>query len=121
MAHEGSAQPTTALGHLSQFLSHSPPSGTVHRPPPGSCSGRWRTAADAGERWPTLLEGVLGATPQEFESPILRHADLLKQRSLAPTGQRLELRWSHLLVSVLTLERCFYRIRRSCFARSQDS
>jgi hypothetical protein len=28
---------------------------------------------DAGERWSALLESVLGATPQEFESPILRH------------------------------------------------
>ena len=56
--------------------------------------------ADAGERWSALLESVLGATPQEFESPILRHADLLKHRSPAPTGRRLELRWSQLLVSV---------------------
>ena len=32
-----------------------------------------RTVADAGERWPTLLESVLGATPREFESRILRH------------------------------------------------
>ena len=43
---------------------------------------------------------MLGATPQEFESPILRHADLLKHRSSAPTAWRLELRWSQLLVSV---------------------
>jgi hypothetical protein len=27
------------------------------------------------------LESVLGATPQEFESPILRQADLQKYRS----------------------------------------
>jgi hypothetical protein len=25
------------------------------------------------ERWPALLESVLGATPREFESRILRH------------------------------------------------
>ena len=28
---------------------------------------------DGGERRAALLESVLGATPQEFESPILRH------------------------------------------------
>ena len=38
-----------------------------HSPP------RSRTVVNPGERWPTLLESVLGATPQEFESPILRH------------------------------------------------
>jgi len=32
-----------------------------------------RTVADAGERWPALLESVLGATPREFESRFLRH------------------------------------------------
>jgi hypothetical protein len=61
---------------------------------------RSRTVPDPGERRSALLETVLGATPQEFESPILRHADLLKHRSSAPTGWRLELRWSQLLVSV---------------------
>src|SRR5215510_640086 len=60
-------------GLLSQFLSHSPPSGTVHRCSPRSCLRSSRTVADAGERGPALLESVLGATPQEFESPILRH------------------------------------------------
>jgi hypothetical protein len=40
---------------------------------------------------------------------------------LTPTGQRLGLRWSHLLVSVSTFEWRFYRIRRNCFARSQES
>jgi hypothetical protein len=69
-----------------QFWSHSSPSGTVHRRSAGSCSRRPRTVADAGERWPALLESVLGATPREFESRILRHADLLKHRSSAPTG-----------------------------------
>ena len=66
-------------GHLSQFLSHSPLSGAIHQRPPRSCSGRSRTVADAGERWPALLESVLGATPREFESRILRHADLLRR------------------------------------------
>jgi hypothetical protein len=46
-------------GHLSQFLSHSPPSAAVHQRPPQSCSGRSRTVADCGERWPALLESVL--------------------------------------------------------------
>ena len=69
-------------GLLSQFLSHSPASGAVHRRPPQSCSGRSRTVADACERWPALLESVLGATPQEFESPILRHPDLQEHRPL---------------------------------------
>jgi hypothetical protein len=65
--------PQGAPGLLSQFLSHSPLTATVHRRPPRSRSGRSRTVADIGERWPALLESVLGATPQEFESPILRH------------------------------------------------
>jgi len=56
-----------------QFWAHSSPSAAVHRWLPGSSScGSW-TVADAGERHATLLESVLGATPQEFESPILRH------------------------------------------------
>jgi hypothetical protein len=71
---------------LSQFLSHSLPSGTVHRCSPRSCLGRSRTAADAGERWPALLESVLGATPQEFESPILRHTDLVEHRRRLGAG-----------------------------------
>src|SRR5215470_6311353 len=45
-----------------------------------SCSRGSRTVADAGERHATVLESVLGATPQEFESPILRHAGL-RQRA----------------------------------------
>jgi len=32
-----------------------------------------RTMVNSGERRAALLESVLGATPQEFESPILRH------------------------------------------------
>ena len=67
-------------GLLSQFLSHSPPSWAVHHCSLRSCLCSSRTVADAGERGPTLLESVLGATPQEFESPILRHADLHKHR-----------------------------------------
>lgn len=48
---------------LSQFLSHSPPSGAVHQCSLGWCLCSSRTVADAGERWPALLESVLGATP----------------------------------------------------------
>jgi hypothetical protein len=77
----GHRSPAVLIGRgppslLSQFLSHSPPSGTVHQCPLGSCLCSSRTVADGGERWPALLESVLGATPREFESPILRHADL---------------------------------------------
>ena len=61
------------------FGLNSPSSGIVHRRPPGSCSRSSRTVADAGEHRPTLLESVLGATPQEFESPILRDADLRRR------------------------------------------
>src|SRR5215471_19851610 len=56
-----------------QFWAHSSTYGAVHRWSPRSCSRGSRTVADAGERHATLLESVLGATPQEFESPILRH------------------------------------------------
>jgi hypothetical protein len=69
-----------------QFWAHSSPSRAVHRWSPGSCSRGSRTVADAGERWPTLLESVLGATPREFESRILRHADLQKHAEQAPPG-----------------------------------
>ena len=61
-----------------------------------------RTVVNPGERGSALLESVLGATPQEFESPILRHADQGKHRSAVPAGWRFESRWSHLLVSVLS-------------------
>ena len=66
-------------GLLSQFVSHSPLSATVHQRQPKSCSGRSRTVADVGEHRPTLLESVLGASPRGFESRILRHADLRKR------------------------------------------
>src|SRR5215471_17710635 len=71
-----------AEGRLSQFASHSP------RPPPVTgghadrvCAvrGQCRTLVNAGERWPALLENVLGATPREFESRILRHVDLRRR------------------------------------------
>src|SRR5689334_12820062 len=46
----------------------------------GSLASSPRTVADAGERWATLLESVLGATPREFESRMLRHAELRDHR-----------------------------------------
>ncbi len=60
----------------SQMWSHSPQSGTVHRRPRAAHPRRSRTSAATGERRSALLESVLGATPREFESRILRHADL---------------------------------------------
>jgi len=58
-----------------------------------------RTVVNLGEHWPALLESALGATPQEFESPILRHVYQEKHRSAVSAGWRFEARWSHLLVS----------------------
>jgi len=86
------------------FGLNSPPSGIVHRRPPTTHLSSSRTVADPGERWAALLESVLGATPQEFESPILRHADQGKHRSVVPARWRFEARWSHLLVSVLSAQ-----------------
>src|SRR5260370_24412316 len=58
--------------------SHSAQSGTVHLRSPGMCP-RWLRTVEAGrERGSAFLESVLGATPQEFESPILRPAELRK-------------------------------------------
>ena len=48
----------------------------VHRRPPPSVREhrrRSRTVANLSEHISAVLESVLGATPQEFESPILRH------------------------------------------------
>src|SRR5215831_1854058 len=44
--------------------------------PTGHGHPRSRTVPACHERWGAHLESVLGATPQEFESPILRHAGL---------------------------------------------
>src|ERR1700730_9015061 len=67
----------------SQFWSHSPACGRVRRWPPMECWRRLRTLADCREQRAAVLESVLGATPQEFESPILRHAGLRKCVRLA--------------------------------------
>ena len=107
-AHAALLRPATQPPHTwqlalarawAQFWAHSPPSAAVHRRPPRACPRTSRTVTDIGERWPALLESVLGASPRGFESRILRHPDLLKHRSSVPTGWRLELRWAQLLVS----------------------
>jgi hypothetical protein len=57
--------------------------------PPGTTPHRSRTSAATGEHRSALLESVLGATPQEFESPILRQAELRKCAADAlPEGAR---------------------------------
>jgi hypothetical protein len=74
--------------------------GAVHQRPPRSCSGRSRTVADCGGRWRALLESVLGATPREFESPILRYADLQQHRPRQLRLGHFALAWSQLVVSI---------------------
>jgi hypothetical protein len=107
--------PPSRTGRLSSqdrglsFGLNSSPSGTVHRRPLGLCSRSSRTVADAGERWSALLESVLGATPREFESRILRHADLRKHRWWRLARERLVLAWSHLVVSVMSREWCHHQ------------
>src|SRR5215468_6337685 len=56
----------------SQMWSHSRPSGSVQQRPARHFPGRSRTVAAIGERRSAMLENVLGATPREFESRILR-------------------------------------------------
>ena len=106
-------------GAWSQFWSHSPPSAAVRRRPPGAKPGRSRTVAAPGGRWPAWLESVLGETPQEFESPILRHADLQKHCSSPPTGGRSEFPPVSFVVSVLSVGRRLRRLNVALFARSQ--
>jgi hypothetical protein len=101
----------------SQFWSHSPPSGTVRRRPPGTNPGRSRTVAAPGGRWPTLLESVLGETPQEFESPILRHPELRKCGLGHCTADKIATAWSHFLVSVAWPGSCRTRPERRFRAR----
>ena len=71
----GSVLPVRLVSNMVSFawVRGRPPRPIRHGQP------RSRTAADAGERWSALLESVLGATPREFESRILRHADLLRR------------------------------------------
>jgi hypothetical protein len=75
-------------GLLSQFLSHSPPSGTVHQRPPRWCSGRWQTVADGGERWPTLLESVLVPEHQARNGLRRRQGPTPRSSRLPPRGPR---------------------------------
>jgi hypothetical protein len=87
----------------SQFWSQFTP--VRGRPPASacSCSRRPRTVVNAGERRATLLESVLGATPQECESPILRHADLEEYRSWPPTRGCPCWPWAQLMGSIFWL------------------
>ena len=89
---------------LAQFVSHSPPSGAVHMCPPSGHRGWSRTVADRRERWSAVLESVLGATPREFESRILRHADLQEHRWVAAN------QWAH-SVPVGSFEGSFPQLR----------
>jgi hypothetical protein len=47
---------------------------TVHERSRGGHRRRSRTVENSGERTSAVLEGVLVAAPQEFESLILRHS-----------------------------------------------
>jgi hypothetical protein len=64
-----------------QFWAHSPPSRAVHLRPHDAHLHRPRTVAASGEQRPALLESVLGASPREFESRILRDPDQARHRS----------------------------------------
>ena len=99
--------------------SHSPPSGTLHRRPRAAHPRRSRTVAAIGERRSALLESVLGATPREFESRILRHGDLREHRSWLPAGGHLVLRWAHLAGSIASSGRCYRRDLPICCAWSR--
>ncbi len=65
--------PGRGIGPGLIFGLNSPPSGAVHRRPPVPHPRRPRTVAANGEHRSAVLESVLGATPREFESRILRH------------------------------------------------
>ena len=101
--------PTILNGPWAQFWTHSSPSRAVHQWSPGLCSRGSRTVADAGERHATLLESVLGATPQEFESPILRHADVQEHPMMAAGMRGYRGCVVSLMVSVLGADRCHRR------------
>ena len=71
---QSTAQSATAQATCLSFcLIHLCPEPFTQQPP-RSCSGRSRTVVDLGERWCAFLESLLGATPREFESRILRQA-----------------------------------------------
>ncbi len=98
------------------FWAHSPPSMAVHRRPPGT-RPRWpRTVADIGERRSAVLESVLGASPREFESRILRRADLQEYPSRPLAGWGLTHTWAHLVGSFPGRGgcRCRYQSLRLC-------
>ena len=66
-----------------QFWAHHPCTGPFtggHPDRVRAARGRWRTPVNAVQQ---CWESVLGATPQEFESPILRHVELRRHDHLA--------------------------------------
>ena len=67
----------------SQIWSHSPPFSGIHPTQPAPLTRRSRTIPDSAGHVPADLESVLGATPQEFESPILRCGDQALCRDLS--------------------------------------
>ncbi len=73
---------------LAQFVSHSLPSGAVHHRPPRTHSRSSRTVPVPGARRSTVLESVLGASPREFESRILRQAPARRRASRVPRHKR---------------------------------
>ena len=81
---------------------------------------RSRTLLDYNELRPTDLESVLGASPREFESRILRHADLQEHPMMTAGLRASRVEWSHLVVSILGVERRLHRIRRNSFARARN-
>ena len=95
----GSSLPTRLVSNVVSFawVRRCPPRPIRHSPPTS------RTVVNPGERWPALLESVLRAIPQEFESPILRHADLQEYRSWPPTRGCPCWPWTQLMGSIFWL------------------
>jgi len=102
-----------------QFWAHSLPSAAVHRWPLGT-RPRWpRTVADIGERRPAVLESVLGASPREFESRILRRADLQGYRWWPLASGHIVRPWAHLMGSFPSRGRAAGDGSRHCCAWSR--
>jgi hypothetical protein len=74
-----------------------------------------------GGRCDAVLESVLGATPREFESRILRPADLQEHPSWQLAGGHFALAWAQLAVSIASPGRCHRRDQPSCCAWSRTS
>ena len=75
--------------------------------------GRWRLPADAGQPCRKACWG----NPQEFESPILRHADLQKYCSSPLTARRSEFPPVSFAVSVLSVGRRLRRLNAALFCQ----